>query len=215
MLTKLQIIKSFLDFGHFHNPRLTGNLISENDRNDKIKITDSRVFFGTSGNGKTTQAILFLRDWLSDKFPNGFEISRYRELPTFLEMSFFESYVADKNGFEEDRRYSARIALEEAKTADLLILDDLWEVQGTPRAVQAIKRELFEIFDYRYNQNLQTIITTNLDLQELQTRDEDYKRIVDRILGLCIPTKFTAPSYRTESHSLLARITKQKQVETI
>ncbi len=195
-MTKLQIIKSFLEFGHFQNPRLTGNLISETERDQRIKLTDSRILFGTSGNGKTTQAILFLRDWICDKFPSGFEVARYRELPTFLEMAFFENYVADKNGFEEDRRYAARITIEEAKTADLLILDDLWEVQGTPRAIQAIKRELFEIFDYRYNQNLQTIITTNLVLEDLQNKDEDYRRIVDRILGLCVPTKFMAESYR-------------------
>jgi DNA replication protein DnaC len=211
-MTKLQIIKSLLDFGHFQNPALTSNLISDSSRNEKIKLTDSRILHGNSGNGKTTQAILFMRDWLATEFPDGFYAGGYRSLPVFVEMASLERHIADKNGFDSDRRYSANLALEEAKNAKLLVLDDLWEVQGTPRGVQAVKRELFEIFDHRYNQNLQTIITTNLDLEELKNKDQEYKRIVDRILGLCIPTEFSGSSYRTQRSSVFSGII-QKQAE--
>jgi DNA replication protein DnaC len=201
-MTKQQIIHTFLDFGHFTKPVLVKHLTSDTTLNPKISLKDSRVLWGNSGNGKTTLACLMLRDWLCSEFPEGFELARYRELPVFLSMDSFERYVDDKNSFDEDRRYTSKLSLEEVKTAKFLILDDFWQVEGTARAIQAVKRELFEIFDYRYELGLQTVITTNLDLTELKNKDEDYKRIIDRILGLCISTEITGNSFRGQQKEI-------------
>lgn len=202
-MTKTQIIKTFTDFGHYTGiPKLLPDLFSADERNQKIKLTDSRVFFGISGNGKSREANLLFRDYLCDKFPEGFTLSRYQELPSYVRMPFFEKCVSKKNGFDSDKRYSAGQFLEESRKAEFLVIDDLWQVDGTPKQIQDIKRELFELFDYRYNYKLQTIITSNLALENLQNLDEDYKRIVDRILGLCVPTKFTAPSFRIANRDI-------------
>jgi DNA replication protein DnaC len=74
--------------------------------------------------------------------------------------------------------YSARF--EEVRTAALLILDDLGTESSTPWA----QEKLFQIFNYRYNARLPTVITTNHDLEEIPLRlrsrlnDQDLCRIV-------------------------------------
>ncbi|MCX7682774.1 MAG: ATP-binding protein [Anaerolineae bacterium] len=83
-------------------------------------------------------------------------------------------------------RYSTRF--EEIRTAPILILDDLGTESGTPWA----QEKLFQIFNYRYNARLPTVITTNNELDEIPLRlrsrlgDPDLSRIVSII----------APDYR-------------------
>lgn len=66
-----------------------------------------------------------------------------------------------------------------AKKAKVLILDDLGAHNYTPWTIN----QLYTLFNYRMNNNLTTLITTNLSLEEI-----DYKldeRIASRILELC------------------------------
>jgi len=81
-----------------------------------------------------------------------------------------------------DRRF------EEVRTAPLLILDDL----GTQAATPWVREKLYQLFNYRYNAELPTVITT-----------ADYVRDVDpRLLSrmedrrLCEICAITAPAYR-------------------
>jgi DNA replication protein DnaC len=55
---------------------------------------------------------------------------------------------------------------EEIRNHPLLILDDLGTQSGTPWASE----KLFQIFNYRYNAKLPTVITTNCDLEEIEIR---------------------------------------------
>ncbi len=83
-------------------------------------------------------------------------------------------------------RYSTRF--EEIRTAPILILDDLGTESSTPWA----QEKLFQIFNYRYNARLPTVITTNSELDEIPLRlrsrlgDPDLTRIISII----------APDYR-------------------
>jgi DNA replication protein DnaC len=60
--------------------------------------------------------------------------------------------------------YSKRF--KEIRSARYLILDDL----GTESATNWAKEKLHQIFDYRYNACLPTVITTATPLEELDTR---------------------------------------------
>ena len=77
---------------------------------------------------------------------------------------------------------------EEVRNADLLILDDF----GTQNAKPWAQEKLFQIMNYRYINTLPTVITTNLTLDEIESRirsrlqDEEF---VNRI-------QITAPDYR-------------------
>jgi DNA replication protein DnaC len=82
--------------------------------------------------------------------------------------------------------YSARF--EEVRTAAVLILDDLGTESSTPWA----QEKLFQVFNYRYNAQLPTVVTTNHELEEIPLRLRS--RLVDPDLARVV--SITAPDYR-------------------
>jgi DNA replication protein DnaC len=77
---------------------------------------------------------------------------------------------------------------EEVRTAPVLILDDLGTESSTPWA----QEKLFQIFNYRYNAHLPTVITTNHELEDIPLRLRS--RLVDPDLARIV--SITAPDYR-------------------
>jgi len=77
---------------------------------------------------------------------------------------------------------------EEVRTAPVLILDDLGTESSTPWA----QEKLFQIFNYRYNARLPTVITTNHELEEIPLRLRS--RLVDPDLTRIV--SITVPDYR-------------------
>jgi DNA replication protein DnaC len=77
---------------------------------------------------------------------------------------------------------------EEIRRASLLVLDDLGTESATPWA----REKLYQIFDYRYNARLPTVITTSFPVEELDPR------LATRMLDVSRCTLFAilAPSYR-------------------
>jgi len=77
---------------------------------------------------------------------------------------------------------------QEVKTAPLLVLDDL----GTESASPWAQEKLYQLFNYRYNARLPTVITTSKTMDEvdprIRTRLLDQRRCVRLLIG--------APSYR-------------------
>jgi DNA replication protein DnaC len=69
--------------------------------------------------------------------------------------------------------YDARF--EEVRTAPVLILDDL----GTESSTPWVQEKLFQVFNYRYNARLPTVITTNHELEEIALRLRS--RLVDPV----------------------------------
>lgn len=77
---------------------------------------------------------------------------------------------------------------EEIRTAPLLILDDLGTQASTPWA----QEKLFQIFNYRYNARLPTVVTSNCSLEELDRRIRS--RMVDPMLSRIVT--ILAPDFR-------------------
>jgi DNA replication protein DnaC len=77
---------------------------------------------------------------------------------------------------------------EEIRTASLLILDDLGAQSATPWA----QEKLFQLFNYRYNAQLPTVVTSNHELEEIDVRIRS--RMVDPDLAQII--KIMAPDFR-------------------
>jgi len=88
--------------------------------------------------------------------------------------------------FHPDSRASYDQRFEDIRTAGLLILDDFGMQSSTPWA----KEKLYQLFNYRYNAFLPTVITTSQKLddidQRLRIRFLDAR--VCRIFGLTIPS---------------------------
>jgi len=72
---------------------------------------------------------------------------------------------------------------EHIRTAPLLILDDL----GTHAATPWAQEKLFQIFNYRYNAQLPTVITTNHALDEIESRIRS--RLEDQSLSQIVHIK--------------------------
>ncbi len=81
-----------------------------------------------------------------------------------------------------DRRF------EEIRNASLLILDDLGAHSSTPWA----QEKLFQLFNYRYNAQLPTVVTSNHELEEIDVRIRS--RIIDPDLAQIV--KILAPDFR-------------------
>ncbi len=77
---------------------------------------------------------------------------------------------------------------EEVRNADLLILDDF----GTQNATGWAQEKLFQIMNYRYINKLPTVITTNLMLDEIESRIRSRLQDEEFVQHLHI----TAPDYR-------------------
>ncbi|MBM4431974.1 MAG: ATP-binding protein [Chloroflexi bacterium] len=132
------------------------------------------VFSGGYGCGKTHLAAAIANYRVYNGYPAIFVV--VPDLLDHLRAAFGPSSTVGL-----DRR------LEEIRRAPLLVLDDLGTQSATPWA----QEKLFQIFDYRYNARLPTVITITQDV-ELDPRLKT--RILD--VSACQVLAITAPSYR-------------------
>jgi len=132
------------------------------------------VMLGTYGSGKThlAAAIANYRAGLGD--PPLFVM-----VPDLLD--HLRATFSPTSATTFDRRF------DEIRTAPLLVLDDL----GTQSMTPWVREKLYQLFNYRYNAELPTVITTSDSLDEMDAR------IRSRLLDgkLCTIYAVTAPSY--------------------
>ena len=132
------------------------------------------VMLGTYGSGKThlAAAIANYRSGLGD--PPLFVM-----VPDLLD--HLRATFSPQSTTTFDRRF------DEIRTAPLLVLDDL----GTQSMTPWVREKLYQLFNYRYNAELPTVITTSDSLDEMDAR------IRSRLLDgkLCTIYAVTAPSY--------------------
>jgi DNA replication protein DnaC len=136
---------------------------------------DWLVFTGTYGCGKTHLAAAIANYQVAQGHPALFVV--VPDLLDHLRATFNpQSTVTFYQQFVEVRR------------APLLILDDLGTESATPWA----REKLYQIFDYRYNARLPTVITTATPIEELDPR------LATRMLDVsrCTPFAILAPAYR-------------------
>lgn len=133
------------------------------------------VFMGTYGTGKTHLAA---------------SIGNYRhalgESPMFVVVPDLLDHL--RSTFSPTSSVSYDNLFEEVRTCRLLILDDLGTQSATPWA----KEKLYQIFNYRYNAESPTVITTSMQIEELDPRIRS--RMLDK--RLCDIFGITAPSFR-------------------
>lgn len=97
--------------------------------------------------------------------------------------------------------------LDKLQHCRLLVIDDL----GVERDTSYGLEQIYNIIDTRSRANLPLIVTTNLDLPDLENPEEvQYKRIYDRILEMCpIRLKLAGKSRRIENADERKRIARE------
>jgi len=133
------------------------------------------VIRGGYGCGKTHLAAAIANYRISQGQPALFVV-----VPDLLD--HLRSTWSPANPVSFDQRF------EEVRTAPLLILDDLGTQSSTPWA----QEKLFQIFNYRYNAQLPTVVTTNHELEEIDLRFRS--RLVDPDLAQIVT--ILAPDFR-------------------
>ena len=157
-----------------------------NEASDFAKAPENwLVFLGCNGCGKTHLAAAIGNYQLKKGKPVLFVF-----VPDFLDHL--------RSTFSPDSKVTYDELFERVKNALLLILDDLGEQASTPWA----QEKIYQIINYRYNEQLPTVITTCLPLEEMETRIGS--RLADPRLVSVV--NIMAPDYRSDlTHSEKSR----------
>lgn len=147
-------------------------------------MTTGLFIMGSYGGGKSHIAVAICNRMLEQEYR-----CRYANVPETL-AQLRATY--NGNGTEDK-------VLDELTSVDLLVLDDIGAEKTTDWALD----RLYTVIDSRYRHMRPTIYTTNLSLDELETKVGG--RIVDRILGSCQVVVCEAKSYRQEVQQLKLR----------
>lgn len=124
------------------------------------------IYLGNYGCGKTHLAAA-----IANSFHNDGGEALFITVPDLLD--HLRAAFAPSSHTSYDKRFS------EIKSAQLLVLDDLGTESATPWA----REKLYQLFNYRYNAHLPTIITTAHELGDLdqrlvtRMRDKRFSRI--------------------------------------
>lgn len=88
-----------------------------------------------------------------------------------------------------------RDTMEQARTAQLLVLDDL----GAERGTEYAKETVYNIVNERYKSGKPLIVTTNLTPDEFKSPGQLADgRVYDRVMELCVPVHFAGASRRSD-----------------
>ena len=173
------IIKSAQTPKIFSDVRARDFKITDNNRDtakiavQSIKKNDGLFIYGECGTGKTMLACIIANE-RAELLKSSLFI---RAVDIFHELNPFFS----QNKFETINKRNLVL------TIPCLIIDDL----GAEKPSDFTRATLFDILDYRMNEELQTIITTNFNIEELKKRinvKEELnlsEKIIRRITATC------------------------------
>lgn len=133
------------------------------------------LFWGTVGTGKSYAAACIANELLNRKI-------------SVVMTSFVKVLQVIQDNTENETEFVNRLC-----AARLLIIDDL----GTERNTDYALEKVYNVIDSRYRTGKPLILTTNLNLQDMQmTQDIRYQRIYDRIFEMCHPVMVNGTSWR-------------------
>jgi DNA replication protein DnaC len=182
-LNGLQLYKN-MTFDNFHIRR---DLSKEQQENMRRALDVARafakkpegwlLFLGEYGSGKTHLAAAIANTQVARG-----ALVLFVTVPDLLD--HLRATFAPNSSVSYDKRFN------EVKNANLLVLDDLGTESATPWA----REKLHQLFNYRYNARLPTVITSSQNLEDLD------ERLVSRLRDQRLSKRFLikAPAYLGE-----------------
>lgn len=167
-----------------------------NGTQDRIKSL--YLFSEETGTGKTTTACVLLNEWLVRHFIGSVKRGQAPlQMPAyFLDVNEWQTLYNEFNrhGVPSDiaepasREYYRR--MQNAKTAPFAVLDDI----GVRTATEGFRGDLHSVINHRVVNQLPTVYTSNLPMEQLITALD--KRLYDRVRDLCMEIYFNGESRR-------------------
>ena len=155
------------------------NIVEEVQRGLNIVITSTTV-----GNGKTSWAVRLLQRYLAETALDG----RMVEKGMFVVSAQLLTEFGDYNYFQTMKEFLERF--EKLKTCDLLVIDEI----GGGSLTKASYPYLYDLVNYRVDNNLSTIYTTNYTDEEVINLLG--QRLFSRIYDTSVVLEFEASNVR-------------------
>ncbi len=151
---------------------------------DTLKSSQSYYITGDVGVGKTHLAVALIRKYISyikpyydDQRKEYLYDVKIMDMPIFIEVP--ELLLRIRDTYNDDAEETEKDIIDHYTKTPLLVLDDL----GTEKASDFSTLMLYLIINRRCSNELTTIITSNLTLDEINDRLSE--RISSRIKGMC------------------------------
>ena len=155
------------------------NIVEEVQRGLNIVITSTTV-----GNGKTSWAVRLLQRYLAETALDG----RMVEKGMFVVSAQLLTEFGDYNYFQTMKEFLERF--EKLKTCDILVIDEI----GGGSLTKASYPYLYDLVNYRVDNNLSTIYTTNYTDEEVINLLG--QRLYSRIYDTSVVLEFEASNVR-------------------
>jgi DNA replication protein DnaC len=143
--------------------------------------------------------LVLLGDYSTGKTHLAAAVGNYRSAvgypPLLVSVPDLLDYL--RASFHPESRESYDRRFEEIRTCSLLILDDLGAQSSTPWA----KEKLYQLFNYRYDAELPTVITSSLKLDDIDARLR--MKLIDSRIAKIYP--LVVPSYTGQSKGGVSR----------
>lgn len=143
---------------------------------------------GACGTGKTHKAVSLLKGYAESR-PCPEFVHPYKNLPIFITIPELLMKIRSCFSLNEGEESIVR----KYSDCSLLVLDDL----GVEKTSDWSLQTLYIILNNRYSEQLQTIITSNLTIDEIGEKMGD--RIASRIAGMCKIVKLTGKDRRLKN----------------
>lgn len=155
------------------NPELAGKAYEiAKEYADKFgkEITSGLMLYGKAGSGKTHLAVAIARHIIEQKQIQ-VRFARIVDILSEIRKTFDEN--------EQYRTENESDLIQRYTSVPLLIIDDL----GAEKTTDWVRQILYQIIDERWIEQKPIIVTSNLNLEELEARFEE--RIASRVAGMC------------------------------
>ena len=155
------------------NPQLAGkayDIAKEYAEGFGRETTSGLMLYGKAGSGKTHLAVAIARHIIEQKQIQ-VRFARVVDLLAEIRKTFNEN--------EQYRTENESDLIQRYASAPLLIIDDL----GAEKTTDWVRQILYQIIDERWIEQKPIIVTSNLNLEELEARFEE--RIASRVAGMC------------------------------